>query len=440
MPVKNSSIFNSDQSNWHQVRSLLRRDRVGLGLFAVLFIVMPYQTFDKFDLRWLLLAALAVFTLAWFRLPTRRRHFLLIVISVPLFFLGGEIYFRLRYLGLHGLSPASCPADMGHPLSSLPRSSSSYTGLRPGGVGRLKGRKYSINRHGFRGPDYATPKPAGVFRILLVGASVCMGSGVADEERYSALLEQMLSDQRGGRGVEIVNLSLSANRYGNQLHILENWQGVYEPDLIMFLANDFGAKGELKIEAPRIWTYRGPRWKMLVQPHFKFFSNRFFFGRMMAKAREQNFLAESNLVLSRPLRRVLGAENRVSDSPPIQWHCTTPEVVAARERVRQTYARLAAVAGEIPVLLYQIRPVVGSTDTGRLQAFRELVRQEMRHYNFHLLDLSEATYEYAEDELVVYPGDQHPNAVAQRGTARQMLPGLTAIVEDCRRGGKTRAD
>lgn len=49
-----------------------------------------------------------------------------------------------------------------------------------------------LNSAGFRGREYAIPKPAGAYRIAAVGDSFTYGNGIRQEDRYSDLLQSEL--------------------------------------------------------------------------------------------------------------------------------------------------------------------------------------------------------------------------------------------------------
>src|SRR5262245_41844844 len=65
------------------------------------------------------------------------------------------------------------------------------------------GHAVENNRFGFRERDFVTPKPAGVFRIMVLGDSLTWGAGLAPEERYTNLLEKSLSEKFPQKKIEV---------------------------------------------------------------------------------------------------------------------------------------------------------------------------------------------------------------------------------------------
>lgn len=99
------------------------------------------------------------------------------------------------------------------------------------------GYRSAVNRHdprGFRGEDVAIPKPAGLFRIALVGASTTYDSDVADYRKsYPYRLQQILAASRRGP-IEVVNAGVHA--YASWEHLLNLQFRVLDtqPDLVVF--------------------------------------------------------------------------------------------------------------------------------------------------------------------------------------------------------------
>jgi len=79
---------------------------------------------------------------------------------------------------------------------------------RPGAVLDYgNGTRATANRQGFRGPDVAVPKPAGTFRVILLGESSTHGWYVDDDQTIDAYLRALLRARRPDLRIEVVNLA-----------------------------------------------------------------------------------------------------------------------------------------------------------------------------------------------------------------------------------------
>ncbi|MCC7390258.1 MAG: hypothetical protein IT431_16000 [Phycisphaerales bacterium] len=102
------------------------------------------------------------------------------------------------------------------------------------------------SRAGSLEPDaFISPKPAGVFRVFLVGESAAKGSPYMPPLTGACLLEQLLGEAWPDRGVEVINLGTTAVAsypvLGMMTEALE-----YEPDLVIVYAGNneyYGAYG-----------------------------------------------------------------------------------------------------------------------------------------------------------------------------------------------------
>jgi lysophospholipase L1-like esterase len=112
------------------------------------------------------------------------------------------------------------------------------------------GALYRTNRHGFRGREYAARKPKGVFRVVIVGDSVTMGSGVEEDEAYPALLESALNAGAAGKAVryEVLNLGVPGAHLEFVVKRLEKLGLRFDPDLIVYgwTVNDIQGDGYRK--------------------------------------------------------------------------------------------------------------------------------------------------------------------------------------------------
>jgi lysophospholipase L1-like esterase len=97
-----------------------------------------------------------------------------------------------------------------------------------------------INSRGFRGDEPAIPKPAGRFRVVIIGDSLAMGWGVDDEETLSAELERRLHQQFPDRDLDVVNISVGGYDTFQEVGLLKRNVDQLEPDLVLvgFYSND----------------------------------------------------------------------------------------------------------------------------------------------------------------------------------------------------------
>lgn len=102
------------------------------------------------------------------------------------------------------------------------------------------------NRFGFRERDFAVPKPAGMFRIMVLGDSLTWGAGLAPGERYSNLLEKTLNEAYPGKRFEVLNFGIPGGPTIEERDLLRKYKDRVQPDLIVvgFCINDPQAKSQ----------------------------------------------------------------------------------------------------------------------------------------------------------------------------------------------------
>lgn len=113
--------------------------------------------------------------------------------------------------------------------------------------GYIKGERYTWghlvanNRHGFRERNFATPKPAGVYRVMVLGDSLTWGVGLAVEERYTAVAEELLNQAfDNDRTFEVLNFGIGGGPTVQERDILRDFNNAVQPDYIVvgFCLND----------------------------------------------------------------------------------------------------------------------------------------------------------------------------------------------------------
>jgi hypothetical protein len=99
-------------------------------------------------------------------------------------------------------------------------------------VDRYAGR-IETNQYGMRSPIRSREKPAGTFRVLMVGDSTLYGGSYVDQEDlYSRQLESQLKHAAGGRPVEV--LAIGVNSWGpfHEIGYIEKF-GTFGADLVL---------------------------------------------------------------------------------------------------------------------------------------------------------------------------------------------------------------
>jgi lysophospholipase L1-like esterase len=110
--------------------------------------------------------------------------------------------------------------------------------LRPGYRGWFtkEGRAFiEINSQGLRDHEHPRRKPAGEFRVAILGDSFAEALQVPLEATFWHLLEQQLPDCEAiaGRQVESINFGVSGYGTAQELQMLRHYVWPYEPDLVL---------------------------------------------------------------------------------------------------------------------------------------------------------------------------------------------------------------
>lgn len=116
--------------------------------------------------------------------------------------------------------------------------------LGAGYDGWFAGVPVKINDLGFRDPrNYSLAKPAGTFRILVLGDSVTFGHGALYETTYPYLLEQRLKTWRADVNWQVWNLGVPGYNTADELAYLKEVGTRYNPDMVVvgFFPNDLSS-------------------------------------------------------------------------------------------------------------------------------------------------------------------------------------------------------
>ncbi len=108
----------------------------------------------------------------------------------------------------------------------------------------LRSRFYRTNALGLRGPETALEKPAGRFRIAVLGGSAAWGLGsTADDRSLPGRLEAHLRERNPSRELEVINAGQPGYTSGQELIYFHRLISRMNPDLVLLFDgyNDFDA-------------------------------------------------------------------------------------------------------------------------------------------------------------------------------------------------------
>jgi lysophospholipase L1-like esterase len=276
---------------------------------------------------------------------------------------------------------------------------------RPNARGLVGGALYETNSAGFRGPERSLEKPAGVFRVALLGDSIAMGSGVAEEETYAHGLERALAGMHPGRRFEVLNLGIGGLNAHSAVERLVRLGLRYDPDLLVYgyTLNDIEGTAYRRsaqwadprrfARAPLVlWRILGPRFDSLRE-------------LVLAPRGSYSFELDENYFRNpEAWQGVLGALDRLA--------------AIARER------------GSCAVLLVHTRLYWLSL----LHPYRRhyaVVIEAARARGLHAIESFPAHRGQRAESLWVGPLDPHPNARGHAILLRALVEGLAALPEGC---------
>ena len=98
----------------------------------------------------------------------------------------------------------------------------------------------TTNSHGFRDHEYALEKPAGTFRIAVLGDSIVWGHGLALEDSFPKQLERILNEILPGR-FEVLNFAVSGYSTLQEVELFRVKASRFDPDLVVvgYCINDY---------------------------------------------------------------------------------------------------------------------------------------------------------------------------------------------------------
>jgi lysophospholipase L1-like esterase len=263
--------------------------------------------------------------------------------------------------------------------------------LKPSASVERSGVRWSTNAQGMRDREYAPAKPAGTFRIALVGDSIATGWGVDVDHRFESILERTWDDRSrrsGGPAVEILDCAVPGHAPGQRWCHFQHVGWPMRPDLVICEAT----------EADIGWDERRLR-----------------------------YVLARGLGFDSPLyREALAAAGVAPGCSPEQYkHGLHPYRRAILEGAYRAMTVDAAAHG-VPVIWVLIPRVGQPADP----AHREALVAMARAAGFaEVVDVSAAYDGLDPARLAVEPDDFHPNAAGHARLARRLDEALGALPE-----------
>lgn len=292
---------------------------------------------------------------------------------------------------------------------SLPKLKGVLSLARPNVRGIFNGVVHQTNSAGFRGREYSLEKPANTFRVVVIGDSVTMGSGVEESKVYASVLESELNRKRADRNYEVLNLGISGLDLKTSVQArLEKIGLKFDPDLLVygFTLNDLEGPAYIKV-ARGHGGKRVPRYTPGESRLLELIRVRWRYLRELIYPPADSYVYE--------------LDKNYFDNPPA-WNVfeTALESFAAIARDRD-------VCGV--VLIHTALHSLGSLHP--YTRHYQKVRNTAEANGLFVIDPFNAFNGYRAKTLWVHPFDSHPNAEGHAILARELEKGLDALPDTC---------
>jgi len=272
---------------------------------------------------------------------------------------------------------------------------------------------YRQNRLGLRDDDFASPKPAGLRRLLVLGDSFTFGLGVRDDAApFPEQLERRLAPlarRAGHAGLEVHNGGIPGSLTGDWVALFDRAAPALEPDalLIVFFLRDGTRTGSIpdffgEVHAEITLRNRASR---LYQLSFLY--------RWIRDGRDR--LEVASRYTQRFRDAYFGSESDTSE-----WRAAQANLRALRDRAR---------ARGIPAGLALFPVLVNLDGEYPFESIGALLADFARESRIPVLDLLEAFRGRRDAELWVSSTDQHPNAEGHRVAAEALAPFAAELLQ-----------
>lgn len=305
---------------------------------------------------------------------------LLVLIAVLLI----EFSYRVYLFGAAGLAIEKVNSLHEIGLSGLIQSSAYpevIYELKPRQDTWFKLARFQTNSAGLPDREYSLSKPANTFRIVVLGSSFSMPSGVAIEDSWQDVLERDLNAHAKRRSFEVINFSVGGYDSRQLLATLKHRAVTYTPDLALV---------ELTLGSP---------WRMRVEDAY----------HAPFTPRAQTYPFFHSFALDRLYPPTI--------QPAPAWVLPADQMPMAFERILAGF-RSFAEQSALPVCF-----VILQHDPEQREATLKL-REQVGRFSSCIIDTSPAFENKKFSDLIIFKIDAHPNPRAQRIFARVVFDHL----------------
>ncbi len=190
----------------------------------------------------------------------RKDHFYTILISSLLSFLLVEVTCRLTSIGNFEVMTPVWEEELAEEADRYPYKPNSkllyhYPDNPRGYFGENNEILGTVNSKGFRGLEKGFQKPDGLTRVVFLGDSFTLGIGVKDEDTIPVTFENVIKAKYGD--IEVLNFGISGSSTKQQITLLEEYVIGFAPDIVIIVLflNDANRIGTIKfLSRPHILT------------------------------------------------------------------------------------------------------------------------------------------------------------------------------------------
>lgn len=192
-----------------------------------------------------------------------------------------------------------------------------YWELKPGLDTTFKLAHLTTNSHGLADREYPLQKPAGSYRIAVLGDSYSMASGVDTGKSYHALLEQWLNET-SGKPYEVINFAVGGFGLERYNAVLDHKVPAWQPDAILLGYCGFNDHQALPPATGTVPPFNPPRADGFLHSYVREFIGMKLAEKKILQDTSGLVLNEKHLAfIARELQRTRELANRIQPGIPV---------------------------------------------------------------------------------------------------------------------------